>query len=294
MYETYRAGFVTIVGRPNVGKSTLMNKLVGHKLSIISPKPQTTRQSIKGILSDDERQIIFLDTPGFLLPRYELQERMLGFIREAFKGADAIIFLTDASSFPTDYDAAVCEELQKVRAPRIAVLNKIDIAEEAKVKASAAKLGELGFEKILAISALNDESFEELLTTITGFLPFSPPLYDPEDLSDAPVRFFAQELIREQIFHQYQQEIPYSSAVTVESYEDLPNKAEIHANIWLEHASQKPILLGAGGQAIKKLRLSAEKELYRFLGKRARLHLWVKVKKNWRKKSGALSEFGYR
>ncbi len=290
----HRAGFVTIVGRPNVGKSTLMNRLVGQKLSIISPKPQTTRQSIKGILSSENRQIVFLDTPGFLVPRYELQERMLRTIRNAFRGADVIVFLTEVASFPTDYDAAMCEELKRVPTQRLAVLNKIDKADDVKVQAAAAHLSELGFDDVLAISALHDENFDPLLEALTQRLPFSPPLYDPDDLSDAPVRFFAQEIIREQIFLQYQQEIPYSSAVIVESYEDLPNKTVIHANIWLEHDSQKPIMLGAGGQAIKKLRLAAEKEMYRFLGKRTQLQLWVKVKKNWRKKKGALTEFGYR
>lgn len=291
--QDYRAGFVIIAGRPNVGKSTLMNRLVGQKLSIISPKPQTTRQSIKGILSDEQRQIVFLDTPGFLQPRYELQQRMLRTIRDAFRSADVVVFLTDVTSYPTDYDKAMCAELAHVSAPRLAVLNKIDLAGTGQVEAAAADLREHGFEEVHAISALRDEGFASLLEAITARLPFSPPLYDPDDLSDAPVRFFAQEIIREQIYLQYQQEIPYSSAVTVEAFEELPNKNVVHANIWLEQESQKPILLGAGGQAVKKLRQAAERELYRFTGKRCRLHLWVKVKKNWRKKKGALSEFGY-
>jgi len=289
----YRAGFVCIVGRPNVGKSTLMNRLIGQKLSIVSPKPQTTRQSIKGIFSDERRQIILLDTPGFLQPRYELQERMLRTIRDAFADTDAVMFITDAGNYPTDYDAAMCIELQKVRSPRVAVLNKTDTAEPEKVAAAKASLRELGFSQVFAISALHDETFAPLLDCLTDLLPLSPPLYDPEDLSDAPLRFFAQEIVREQIFLQYRDEIPYSSAVTVERYTDLPNKVEIHANIWLERDSQKSILLGADGASIKALRMAAERELYRFLGKRARLFLWVKVKKNWRKKKGALAEFGY-
>lgn len=289
----FRAGFVSIVGKPNVGKSTLMNKLLGEKLSIISPKPQTTRQQVKGILTDESRQIVFLDTPGFLKARYELHRKMQKYLRNSLKDSDLIIFITDAHKFPTDYDNQLREMLNKIKIPQIAILNKIDLVKEDVTKEKIKQLSLLNFEKVIPLSALNQNKFDDLLTLITDFLPFNPPFYSPDDISDLPMRFFVQEIIREQIFLKYRDEIPYASTVVVEQYKDFPNKVEISANIWLERKSQKPIMLGKNGEKIKAVRIASEKEIHKILSKRTKVELWIKIKPNWRKKKNALKEFGY-
>ncbi len=289
----FKSGFVTIVGKPNVGKSTLMNRLIGEKLSIVSPKPQTTRHQIKGILNGQDRQIIFLDTPGFLEPRYELQNKMMDYISISLKDADLILFITDANHFPTDYDLKMLKLLKNIKIPQIALLNKIDLASPETVYNLVSDLKKETFDEVVALSLLNEPDISSILTPITRFLPFNPPYYDPEELSDLPMRFFAQEIIREQIFLNFRDEIPYSSTVMIEKYVDLPNKVEIAANIWLERRSQKIILIGKNGEQIKALRLAAEKEIYKITGKRAKLELWIKIKPDWRKKKNALKEFGY-
>jgi GTPase len=292
--ETYRCGFVTIVGKPNAGKSTLMNAFLGEKLSIITPKPQTTRQNIKGILTQSDRQIIFIDTPGYLKPRYELQRKMLSYIESALADSDLLLFLTDVAAFPTDYDRELIELIRRIRKPRIAVLNKIDLATSEAFQEKRTLLEQEGFDRVIGISAREKTNLNELETALGDFLPFSPPLYGDDGLSDLPTRFFAQEIIREQVFLQYTDEIPYSATVTVESYKDFPNRAEIAANIWLERESQKGILIGSNGAAMKKLRTASEKAIHVLVGKRVKLLLWVKVKQHWRDKKNALKEFGYR
>lgn len=293
MTPDFRCGYVAITGRPNAGKSTLMNHLLGQKLSIISPKPQTTRQTIKGILNTDAYQIIFLDTPGFLEPRYELQELMRKSIRDAYTDADLILFITDAASWETDYDRAVSEKIQAMKIPVLPLFNKIDLVEQETLRDKLARYQQQYNTEPIPISALNGTGCDGLIERISLAMPLSPPFYHPDDLTDLPMRFFAQEIIREKIFHHYQDEIPYSSTVTVESFQETDKKAEIHANIWLERESQKPILIGKGGVSIKKIRLESEKELHQWLEKRVRLHLWVKIKRGWRKKKNALKEFGY-
>jgi len=292
--KDFRAGFVSIIGRPNVGKSTLMNKLLGEKLSIISPKPQTTRQQIKGILTDDEKQIIFLDTPGYLEPRYLLQEKMLEYIQNSLQDSDLIIFLTDVRNFPTDYDAQICHILEKLRIPKIAMLNKIDLAEKQIIQEKKTLVEKENFEKVIPISALHFKDFNDIIKLITSFLPYNPPFYEKESISDLPMRFFAQEIIREQIFLNFKEEIPYSSTVVVEYYHEYQNKVEIAANIWLERKSQKPIVLGRNGEKIKMIRMNSEREIYKAIGKKVKLDIWIKIKPNWRKKRNALKEFGYR
>jgi GTPase len=293
MNSKFKAGFVSIVGKPNVGKSTLVNNFLGEKLSIISSKPQTTRQQVKGIYSDEEKQIVFMDTPGYVKPRYELHEKMLEYLRNSMKDSDLILFMTDAHKYPTDYDNEMCEILAKLRTPKIAILNKIDLVKENIWQQKKQQLAALDFEEVLTISLKDGYECESLLQKITGFLPYNPPFYSPDEISDLPMRFFVQEIIREQIFHNFRDELPYASTVVVEQYKDYDNKAEIAANIWLERKSQKPILLGKNGENIKKLRLAAEKEIHTLINKRVKLDLWVKIKPNWRKKKNALKEFGY-
>ncbi len=293
LYKNFKSGFVSIVGRPNVGKSTLMNSVMGEKLSIISPKPQTTRRQVKGIFTDTQKQIVFLDTPGFLQPRYELQEKMMEYIVNSLRDSDVIIFMTDIRSFPTDYDEMVLKMISRLKAPKIALLNKTDLSNPEQVIEKTAMLEKFDFEEIMAISALlmKDRSF--ILDSISKLLPFGPPFYAPDEVSDLPMRFFVQEIVREQIFLNFQDEIPYSSTVTVELYKDFPNKVEISANIWLERNSQKPILIGKNGEKIKKIRINSEKEIHKLISKRVKLELWVKIKEKWRKKKNALKEFGY-
>ncbi|RLC56172.1 MAG: GTPase Era, partial [Candidatus Cloacimonadota bacterium] len=291
MNSIYRAGFVSIVGKPNVGKSTLMNKLLGEKLSIISPKPQTTRQQIKGIISDDKRQIILMDTPGFVEARYELHNKMLEYISNSLKDSDVIIFMTDAKKFPTDYDKQICENLKQLNVPKIAMLNKIDLSDEITINKKLELLKAYDFEKIIPISVLKASDLSSFLDELTKLLPFNPPFYSTDEISDMPMRFFAQEIIREQIFLNYDDEIPYASTVVVEQYHDFPNKVVIAANIWLEKKSQKPIVIGKGGKKIKAIRISAEKEIHKIVEKRVKIDLWIKIKPNWRKKQNALKEF---
>jgi len=293
MEKNFKSGFVSIVGKPNVGKSTFLNKVLGEKISIISPKPQTTRQQVKGILTDDEKQIVFLDTPGFVVARYELHEKMLEYIKNSLTDSDVIVFITDAKKFPTDYDNQMCDWLQKFSTPKIAILNKIDLVTHEVVTDKLHKLSQYNFDTIIPISVLESENLDEIIAPITKYLPYSPPYYHPDEISDLPMRFFAQEIIREQIFLNFREEIPYASTVVVEIYKDLPNKAMIAANIWLESKSQKPILIGKNGMMIKKIRIAAEKEIHKIIKKRVKLDLWIKIKPNWRKKKNALKEFGY-
>lgn len=289
----FKAGFVSIVGKPNVGKSTLLNLLLKEKISIISPKPQTTRQQIKGIYTDSEKQIVFLDTPGFLKSRYELHEKMREYLINSINDSDLIIFITDAHKFPSEYDEEVIKLIEKMKIPRLAILNKIDLVDEEICQKQLALLSTGKFEEIFPLSLIGVVNIDGLLHSIAKFLPFNPPFYAADEISDLPLRFFVQEIIREQIFLQFRDELPYASTVVVEQYQDRENKVEIAANIWLERTSQKPILIGKNGDSIRKLRLAAEKEIHSIVGKRVKLELWVKIKQNWRRKKNALKEFGY-
>ncbi len=291
--DKYKCGFVAIIGKPNVGKSTLMNHLIGIKLSIISSKPQTTRQSLKGFYSDEKKQIIFVDTPGFLKPRYELHNRMLDIIKNSLKDSDLIVFITDANHFPTDYDKELLAELKSFRTPKIALLNKIDLVTQEVIDEKLGMLRTI-FDRAEGISALKGEKTGELLDIFADMLPYSPPLYDPENLSDLPMRFFAQEIIREKIFLNYGDEIPYSTAALIESYQEDEERVTIAATIWIERSSQKPIVIGKGGASIKKVRLDAQRELRNFIGKAVTIELFVKIKKNWRKNNSSLNELGFR
>lgn len=291
--KNFKAGFVSIVGKPNVGKSTLLNLILQEKISIISPKPQTTRQQVKGIYTDAEKQIVFLDTPGYVKSRYELHEKMREYLVNSINDSDLIIFITDAHKFPTEYDEEVIRLIQKLKVPKIAILNKIDLVDQEKCREQVALLSTMNFEEVLPLSLIQQVDVDKMLEIFSRFLPYNPPFYSPGDISDLPLRFFVQEIVREQIFLNYRDELPYASTVVVETYNDFPNKVEIAANIWLERNSQKPILIGKNGENIRKLRQASEKEIHTIVGKRVKLELWVKIKPNWRKKKNALKEFGY-
>ncbi|MBN2016813.1 MAG: GTPase Era [Candidatus Cloacimonetes bacterium] len=291
----FKAGFVSIIGKPNVGKSTLMNAFLGEKLSITTPKPQTTRQNLLGILSHDEYQIVFIDTPGFLKPRYLLQEKMQTSISEALKDAEVLLFIIDIETFPTEYDTQVSGIILKSKIPKLAVINKIDHEKNQEVLAEAnTTLTDWGFENIFLISAKKGIGISELLEKILVLLPIHPPYYPIDNISDRNMRFFAQEIIREKIFLHLHQEIPYSTAVTVDMYEEEEDRAEVWANIFVESHSQKKIIIGKNGEMIKEIRLAAQRDIHYLTQKKIRLNLWIKIRKNWRKKERVLKEFGYK
>ena len=320
--KNFKAGFVSIIGKPNVGKSSLMNAFLEQKLSIITPKPQTTRQNILGILTEKEYQIVFIDTPGFLKPRYLLQEKMQKSILNSLKDADIIIFISDITTFPTEYDNQVCELIQKLprrhkehrekiklkkptlclcasvanqqlNIPKIAVINKIDLAENNSIEKAGVILKKFEFDGIYFISVKDGVNISNLKNEIINFLPHHSPYYPEDDLSAQTTRFFAQEIIREKIFQYLKQELPYSSAVTIEQFSEFEDKAEIFANIYVETNSQKKIIIGSKGELIKKIRKVAERDIRYLIKKKVKLHLWIKVRKNWRKKERILKEFGY-
>ena len=289
----FRAGFVSIIGKPNVGKSTLLNRLIGDKLSIISPKPQTTRRCIRGFLNLEKAQVIFLDTPGFIEPRYELQEKMRKFLNDSLKGSDLVLFITSAPDFPSDYDEAVLKLLKSSNKTAFGILNKVDLCSKDILEEKEVYL-KSHIDKVFTMSALKDDNFDDLTSSIVQNLQYSPPLYNTEDLSDMPLRFFASEIIREKIFLGFDEEIPYSSTVVIEKWIEETTRDVIQATIWVEKDSQKQIVIGKSGTKIGSIREKAEHDISQLTGKIAVLNLWVKVKHNWRKKLGALHEFGYK
>lgn len=290
----FRAGFVAVVGKPNVGKSTILNCLLNEHIFAVSSKPQTTRQQIKGILNLKNAQIVFLDTPGFLAPRYELQNRMIEYIKNALSNCDVVIVVTDASSYESDYDKKVEALVKKSGKPKIVLFNKIDrLSNVDLANFTKENLQKDGFEKVLFVSAKDRIGLQNLVQEVKNLLPASEPLYDTSELSDSSSRFFAQEIIREQIFVRLKKEIPYSSTVLVDTWSEFPNKIVICATVYLEKNSQKKILIGAGGSLIKKIKIAAQKKLFKVVGKRIVLNLWVKTKRDWKDKSGSLNEFGY-
>ena len=288
----FKSGFVAIIGKPNTGKSTLMNRILGEKLSITSPKPQTTRYAIKGILNEAKHQIVFVDTPGYLKPRYAMQEKMLRIWYDALKDVDLIVFLADLTEFPSDYDREVLEHLKYLKNPQLAVFNKLDLAKNPDLEALKSQLP-ASVNEVLCVSALTGENIPLLLETIDKYIPYHEPYYSEDQLSDLPMRFFARETIREAIFHQFEQEIPYSTAVLIERFSEQADKAVIDAVIWLDRQSQKPILIGRNGENLKRIREYAETQLTAFMDIPVQIDLWVKINPNWRKKATALKELGF-
>ena len=288
----HKSGYAAIIGKPNAGKSTLMNRILGSKISITTHKAQTTRHQVVGIYSDDLTQIIFLDTPGVISPTYELQKAMMKTVERARSDADVILFIFDPTdSHPTD---EVIELLRSINKPVILVVNKIDIInkEKAETKVEALK-NQLRFKSIHYVSALQGEGIAELLTDIRSLLMPGPPYYPKEDLSEHPVRFFVSELIREQVYLQFQQEIPYSCSVDVISYSEDIDIDRISAEIIVNRKSQKGMLIGKGGKAIKNLGIAARASIEEFIGKKVFLDLHVKVREKWREKENWVRNLGY-
>jgi GTP-binding protein Era len=293
----HKSGFVAIIGKPNVGKSTLLNRLLNDKLSIVSAKAQTTRQRIKGILNADEYQIIFSDTPGILEPHYLLQEKMMEFVNASLSDADAVVFVTDLEEAYMDPDFVA--RLTSITVPLIIVINKSDQSEQneiGKLVAGWKKAIERGGGKlhsIIPVSAQNDFNTEKIIDAIVSILPESPPYFSKEEISDASLRFFASEIVREKIFMHYQQEIPYASEVEIESFKEKKDLTSITAIIYVERESQKGIIIGKGGTSLKRIGTEARKDLEKFLNRKVFLELLVKVEKDWRKNENKLRRFGY-
>lgn len=290
----HKAGFVNIVGNPNVGKSTLMNALVGEKLSIITSKAQTTRHRILGIVNGEDFQIVFSDTPGVLKPNYRLQETMLKFSRSALKDADVLLYVTDVTD---DYERNIdfVEKVNENPAKTILVINKIDIIDQEKLEELVEKWKSvLKKAEVFPISATEKFNIEPLLKRIKELLPESPPYFDKDQLTDKTERFFVNEIIREKILLNYDKEIPYSVEVEVEEFKEEEKLIRIRAIIYVERDSQKGIIIGKGGKSLKKVGTDARKDIESFFGKQTFLELYVKVEKDWRNKDIKLKSFGYR
>ena len=289
----HKSGFVSIVGCPNVGKSTLMNVLVGEKLSIITSKAQTTRHRIMGIVSGDDYQIVFSDTPGILKPNYKLQEKMMEFVVSAFSDADVFLLIVDIYE-DIILDEKYLEKLKNTKTPVLLLLNKVDMATQEVLDTKMAEWKEkLPNAEILPISALKKFNLENVMYRIVQLLPVGEAFYDKDTLTDKPEKFFVSEIIREKILLQYKKEIPYSVEVVVNSFKDEEKILRIQADILVERESQKAIIIGHKGEALKKVGTRAREDAEKFFGKKIFLELYVKVAKDWRNSDSNLKNFGY-
>ena len=291
--QSHKAGFVNIIGKPNVGKSTLMNILVGERLSIISSKAQTTRHRIVGITNTEDYQIVFSDTPGMLKPKYELHKSMMGFVNLSLEDADVILFVTDLYETEEEIEEVI-QRINNSGIPVLLVINKIDLAKEGQLdEVTAYWTQSVKADVVIPISAKEKFNTEKILQEILEKLPVHPPFYDKEELTDRPERFFASEIIREKIFTNYKKEIPYSTEVGIEDFHEEENIIRIRATIFCERNSQKGILIGDKGKMLKKVGTEARDDLEKFFGKKVFLETFVKVEQDWRKNKLKLKKFGY-
>ena len=289
----HKSGFVNIIGNPNVGKSTIMNELVGEKISIITEKSQTTRHRILGIVSGDNFQIVYSDTPGIIKPKYKLQEKMMEFVTTSFEDADIFLYVTDVIENPKK-NIEYIEKLSKVNVPVVCLINKIDLADQQKVE----ELQEFWKEnlpnaEIYAISALEKFNIEGLFDRIIELLPEGPAWFPKDQLTDKTERFIVSEIVREKIFKNYQKEIPYSCEVVVEEFKEEETIIRIKVNIIVERQSQKGIIIGHKGASIKKVGTQARIDIESFFEKKVFIEFFVKVKKDWRDNDKSLRDFGY-
>ncbi|SHI57144.1 GTP-binding protein Era [Cruoricaptor ignavus] len=290
----HKAGFVNIVGKPNAGKSTLLNRLMGEKLAIVTQKAQTTRHRIFGIYNEDDVQIVFSDTPGVLNPKYELQERMMDFVKDSLQDADVFLFIVDISD-KAEPSQFLIEKLNKIPVPVLILINKIDLSNQENLeKAMEFWHAQIPKAEILPISATEGFNTDVILPKLISLMPENPPYYDKDQFTDKPERFFVNETIREKILLNYEKEIPYSVEVVTEQFKEHENVIVIESIIYVERESQKGILIGHKGEAIKKVGTEAREDLEKFFAKKIHLNLFVKVKKDWRKNERDLKNFGYR
>jgi GTP-binding protein Era len=292
METPFKAGFVSIVGKPNVGKSTLMNKLVGENVSIITPKAQTTRHRIMGMLNGDNYQIVYSDTPGILEPKYSLHDAMMTYVKVSLDDADLILLVVELGE---KFDASVFERFQRITTPILLVINKIDLGKgsqvEDKVEYWKTQLPTIA--KIMTVSAQTGENVAKLFETILEMMPVHPPYFPKDEYTDRTERFFAAEIIREKIFLNYEQEIPYSTEVAITEFKEEADIIKLRAEIYVERNSQKGILIGKGGSMLKKVGIDARKDMEAFFAKKIFLETHVKVADNWRKQKFKLKQFGY-
>lgn len=294
MEKKHKSGFVNIVGNPNVGKSTLMNKLVGERISIITSKAQTTRHRILGIVNTPDMQIVYSDTPGILRPNYKLQESMLNFSESALGDADVLLYVTDVVE-TVDKNEEFLAKVQRLDCPVLLLINKIDLTDQKKLESLVASWTDLlPKAEILPISALSNFNIDYIKRRIESLMPESPPFFEKDALTDKPARFFVTEIIREKILLYYQKEVPYSVEVVVEEFKEEEGLIRIKALIVVERDSQKGIIIGHQGQALKKVGAMARKDIERFFDKKVFLEIFVKVEKDWRNRDSLLKNFGYR
>jgi GTP-binding protein Era len=291
MEPSHKSGFVSIIGKPNVGKSSLMNKLVGENLSIITAKAQTTRHRIMGILNGSDFQIVYSDTPGLLEPKYELHQAMMNYVKVSLEDADVILLIVELGE---KYDEQLFLRFQDYKTPIVLLINKIDLAKGSQVndKIEYWKT-HINAAEIIPVSAVTGENLNLVLETIKKYLPVHPGYYPKEELTDRSERFFAAEIIREKIFLNYDQEIPYSAEVNIESFKEEETIIRVRAVIFVERDSQKGILIGKAGSSLKKVGTEARQDLEKFFGKKIFLETHVKVAENWRKQKLKLKHFGY-
>ena len=289
----HKSGFVNIIGNPNVGKSTLMNALIGQNLSIITNKAQTTRHRIKGILSDENYQIVFSDTPGIIKPAYKLQESMMQYVKSAFQDADVILYVEDIGEQGLK-DKDIFEKIKKLKIPLIILLNKIDLVTQEKVSIEIENWkNKFSDAVILPISALNGFNINEIINSIVELLPFSPPYYSKDEVTDKSERFFVEEIIREKILKHYKKEVPYSVEISVEEFIEEDEIVRIRAIIYVLRESQKAILIGHKGLGLKRIGSESRKDIEKMINKKVFLTTPIKVKKDWRNNSNQLKKFGY-
>ena len=291
--KEHHSGFISIIGNPNVGKSTLMNALVGTELSIITSKAQTTRHRILGIVNGPDFQMVLSDTPGVIKPAYEMQNSMMNFVKEALVDADVLLYMVTVEETELK-DEKLFERIKKSKAPLFVLINKIDLSSQELVEETVAHWQSIFPKaKVCPISALTGFFIPELLELMIELLPLSPPYFPKDQLTDKPERFFVNESIREQILQRYEKEIPYSVEVSTEEFQESPKIIKIRSVILVERETQKGILIGHKGNALKQVGIGARKSLQNFFGKKIHLELYVKVSKNWRSNSQQLKRFGY-
>ena len=289
----HKSGFVNIIGNPNVGKSTLMNSLIGQDLSIITSKAQTTRHRIKGILSNENYQIVFSDTPGVIKPAYKLQESMMQYVKSAFQDADVIMYVVEIGEKGLK-DNDIFEKVQQLKIPLIILLNKIDLVSQEKVLEEIENwTSKFSTAKVLPISALNGFNINEVIELILEVLPESPAYYSKDDVTDKSERFFIEEIIREKILKHYKKEVPYSVEISVEEFFEEEEIIKIRAIIYVLRESQKGIIIGHKGLGLKRIGTESRKDIEKMLGKKVFLKTPIKVKKDWRDNSYQLKKFGY-
>jgi GTPase len=294
--KIHKAGFISIIGKPNVGKSTLINELVGEKLSIITSKAQTTRHRIMGMVNGEienvEFQLVYSDTPGIIKPMYELHNSMMEFVHGSLEDADVVLFVTDIYEKYDEED--VIQKLKNIESPIILLINKIDLATEEKITEKIEHWKEiLNPNFIMTCSALNGIGLADLLGKIVELMPVHPPYFPKDELTDKPEKFFAAEIIREKILNNYKKEIPYSCEVSITGFKEAEDIIRVSAEIYVERATQRAILLGHKGERIKKVGIEAREEMENFFGKKIFLEQYIKVEPDWRTKKAKLNQFGY-